>query len=85
MIHHGEDFEPDSEFGNCLISAYDGYGYRIILTSYRYGQGQRENRSISGDIRSNLYEWMARVIRTITGNDEGIPGMSTRAQNIFSC
>jgi hypothetical protein len=19
MIHHGEDFEPDSEFGNCLI------------------------------------------------------------------
>lgn len=22
MIHHGEDFEPDSEFGNCLISAY---------------------------------------------------------------
>jgi hypothetical protein len=22
MMHHGEDFEPDSEFGNCLISAY---------------------------------------------------------------
>lgn len=22
MIRHGEDFEPDSEFGNCLISAY---------------------------------------------------------------
>ena len=22
MIHHGEDFEPDSEFGNCLISSY---------------------------------------------------------------
>jgi len=22
MIHHGEDFEPDSDFGNCLISAY---------------------------------------------------------------
>ena len=20
MLHHGEDFEPDSEFGNCLIS-----------------------------------------------------------------
>jgi hypothetical protein len=19
MLHHGEDFEPDSEFGNCLI------------------------------------------------------------------
>ena len=28
MIHHGEDFEPDSEFGNCLISAYNGYGYK---------------------------------------------------------
>lgn len=23
MIHHGEDFEPDSDFGNCLISAYN--------------------------------------------------------------
>lgn len=22
MIRHGEDFEPDSEFGNCLISMY---------------------------------------------------------------
>ena len=22
MIRHGEDFEPDSEFGNCLISEY---------------------------------------------------------------
>lgn len=20
MLHHGEDFEPDSTFGNCLIS-----------------------------------------------------------------
>jgi hypothetical protein len=26
MILHGEDFEPDSEFGNCLISGYSGYG-----------------------------------------------------------
>jgi len=22
MMNHGEDFEPDSEFGNCLISQY---------------------------------------------------------------
>ena len=28
MIHHGEDFEPDSEFGNCLIGAYTGLGVR---------------------------------------------------------
>lgn len=21
MINHGQDFQPDSEFGNCLISA----------------------------------------------------------------
>lgn len=27
MIHHGEDFEPDSEFGNCLISAYSSWNY----------------------------------------------------------
>jgi hypothetical protein len=24
MAAHGEDFEPDSEFGNCLISVYIG-------------------------------------------------------------
>jgi hypothetical protein len=24
MISHGQDFQPDSEFGNCLISAYKG-------------------------------------------------------------
>lgn len=23
MLHHGEDFEPDSEFGNRLIGAYN--------------------------------------------------------------
>lgn len=22
MINHGEDFEPDSEFGNCLICTF---------------------------------------------------------------
>jgi hypothetical protein len=22
MANHGEDFEPDSEFGNCLIGSY---------------------------------------------------------------
>lgn len=22
MIHHGEDFEPDSEFGNCLVGKF---------------------------------------------------------------
>jgi hypothetical protein len=22
MMHHGEDFDHDSEFGNCLISTY---------------------------------------------------------------
>jgi hypothetical protein len=25
MIHHGEDFEPDSDFGNCLIGECDGH------------------------------------------------------------
>jgi hypothetical protein len=24
MISHGQDFQPDSEFGNCLISEYNG-------------------------------------------------------------
>ena len=26
MINHGEDFEPDSEFGNCLIGANTAQG-----------------------------------------------------------
>ncbi len=41
MIHHGEDFEPDSEFGNCLISACAGVGNRgLLLTQHRYGQSK---------------------------------------------
>jgi hypothetical protein len=30
MVNHGEDFEPDSEFGNCLISEYLGWVGRDV-------------------------------------------------------
>ena len=41
MLSHGEDFENDSEFGQCLISASTG-SFMMITCSpyYRYGQDQ---------------------------------------------
>jgi hypothetical protein len=42
MIHHGEDFEPDSEFGNCLIGAYAAISARInkymLMGLYSHGK-----------------------------------------------
>lgn len=43
MIHHGEDFEPDSEFGNCLISKYISVDLQHLLIGIRHGQNKREN------------------------------------------
>ena len=37
MIHHGEDFEPDSEFGNCLISTSTNPVAGNILMLFRHG------------------------------------------------
>jgi hypothetical protein len=39
MIHHGEDFEPDSEFGNCLISTYSAKD-RGSLADWVYRHGE---------------------------------------------
>lgn len=32
MLNHGEDFENDSEFGQCLISAFDQTSRYCVLT-----------------------------------------------------
>ena len=41
MMQHGEDFEPDSEFGNCLISRYFWLDVRTAqLTVNRHGQNK---------------------------------------------
>ena len=32
MLNHGEDFENDSEFGQCLISAFDRTSACCVLT-----------------------------------------------------
>ena len=38
MTRHGEDFEPDSEFGNCLISTLTGkLTWSLKLTMRRHG------------------------------------------------
>ena len=34
MLNHGEDFENDSEFGQCLISAFDQTSACWVLTQY---------------------------------------------------
>jgi hypothetical protein len=39
MMNHGEDFEPDSEFGNCLISQCLLWLYLVYFTDVdRYGK-----------------------------------------------
>lgn len=35
MLNHGEDFENDSEFGQCLISASDQTSARCVLTQFQ--------------------------------------------------
>lgn len=34
MLNHGEDFENDSEFGQCLISAFGQTCLSSVLTRY---------------------------------------------------
>lgn len=41
MIHHGEDFEPDSDFGNCLIGMQIGLHGRVVTDGCRHGQNKR--------------------------------------------
>ena len=36
MINHGEDFDNDSEFGQCLISALSTRGHDQPLTACRF-------------------------------------------------
>ena len=45
MISHGEDFEQDSEYGNCLISMFlCAFCDRPSLISERLGSCKRANR-----------------------------------------
>lgn len=43
MLHHGEDFENDSEFGQCLISRSTSLG-RSPLAQPRIGMGRTNER-----------------------------------------
>ncbi len=52
MINHGEDFENDSVFGQCLISTYDGLQRLQSTNRYpRSGQDERADWADSGDLR----------------------------------
>jgi hypothetical protein len=35
MMNHGEDFEPDSEFGNCLIGQYLQWLHLMDYTDFK--------------------------------------------------
>lgn len=57
MISHGEEFESDSVFGNCLISKFAFFCDTLSITlnhptdvniKIRNGSGQRENCQSSG-------------------------------------
>lgn len=72
MSRHGEDFEPDSEFGNCLISKSIGTCVVAYLTSSRHGKSERTHRSSSRNIRCQRYSGMDGIPGAFIGYDEGI-------------
>jgi BAR domain len=74
MINHGEDFENDSEFGQCLIGNQIVRFYaKSLLTSIdSIWSHSGEARTSSGDLCRQRYLNLARVSREIAGADEGI-------------
>ena len=72
MVSHGEDFEDDSEFGQCLQSKQHQGEWVVKLIMNRHGQGQRTDRQDTGNICSKCYHQLARVIGEIARSDEGI-------------
>jgi hypothetical protein len=83
MIHHGEDFEPDSEFGNCLIGKFT---FRIAadkgLMRYSNGTYKRQNRSHTRFICRFCHHRLVRIVGEIIGYDERIPGMHSPASDL---
>jgi hypothetical protein len=68
MSVHGEDFEPDSEFGNCLIGTLFYYAFLVCLlfTSFSFGvrpySTMLTGYSYGSDKRSPF--WLARTVRS---------------------
>lgn len=80
MTNHGEEFEPDSEFGNCLISKFtsqklcQSIGHE--LTSVSLWKKPGENCEDARDLYRGCYSRMVGILGAILGHDEGIPGIN---------
>jgi hypothetical protein len=61
MVTHGEDFEPDSEFGNCLSCAFP-LPLRPVhpLTATSSGSRKRATGTSPGDICCGRHHVLAR-------------------------
>jgi hypothetical protein len=75
MVTHGEDFEPDSEFGNCL-SCMSATNWTLlhVTDDYSPGSSQRAPRTRTGDVYPICYVIMAGGSRAFPNPDEGVPG-----------
>ena len=75
MISHGQDFQPDSEFGNCLISGYNGtFQLDSGSQSYRHGARKRITCPQTRKLRCQRNLVLVGIPRTIAGANEGVPG-----------
>jgi BAR domain len=72
MINHGEDFENDSEFGQCLISASAALFGESKLIASRSWPYTGESGTNPGDVRRELDIDLARVLGKVTCSNERI-------------
>lgn len=75
LVAHGQDFQADSEFGNCLIGWYNGTLHMHAFSQpHRYGPCKRVDCSQTGELRFQRNLVLAGISRTIPGANEGVPG-----------
>lgn len=75
MINHGEDFEQDSEYGNCLISKLmNSFSSISLLTLERFWSCKWANRQNSGELCCSSNVNLAWHTWEVPCPDEGIPG-----------
>jgi hypothetical protein len=75
MISHGQDFQADSEFGNCLVG---GCNRKIQLHSgshsYRHGTRKRVAGPQTRELCCQRNLMLVGISRKIARANEGVPG-----------
>ena len=84
MISHGEDFELNSEFGQCMTGKSNctaAWVPRSVsdFALYSLWQDPRANSSCARELYHRRYSKLARVVGEITCANEGIPGGTEEA------